>query len=40
MELVADCEQESFWLPFDKYLEDSRININVRQVLNEGQIKL
>lgn len=40
MELIADCRDESFWKPFEKYLEDSRININVRQVLNHGQNKL
>uniref|UniRef100_A0A1A9VBX9 Fe2OG dioxygenase domain-containing protein n=1 Tax=Glossina austeni TaxID=7395 RepID=A0A1A9VBX9_GLOAU len=28
---------EAFWLPYKNYLQDSRININVRQVLNEGE---
>lgn len=40
MELICELGKESFWLPFNKYLEDSRININVRQVLNQGQNKL
>lgn len=40
MELISELRHESFWLPFDKYLKDSRININVRQVLNQGQNKL
>uniref|UniRef100_A0A1A9W347 Fe2OG dioxygenase domain-containing protein n=1 Tax=Glossina brevipalpis TaxID=37001 RepID=A0A1A9W347_9MUSC len=28
---------EAFWLPYSNYLQDSRLNINVRQVLNEDQ---
>lgn len=34
---VAD---EVFWMPFKSYLNDSRININVRQVLLAGQTSL
>lgn len=38
--LENDCDDENFWTPFREYLKDSRININVRQVLNKGQEKL
>ncbi|XP_037937015.1 nucleic acid dioxygenase ALKBH1 [Teleopsis dalmanni] len=31
---------ETFWMPYRNYLNDSRININVRQVLNEGSMGL
>lgn len=31
---------EIFWLPFKNYLHDSRINMNVRQVLKYGQEQL
>ncbi|XP_017082012.1 nucleic acid dioxygenase ALKBH1 [Drosophila eugracilis] len=33
------CEP-TFWEPFSNYVDDSRININVRQVLNLGDFKL
>lgn len=36
-QLVNDCRSDEFWEPFDQYLQTSRININVRQVLNSGQ---
>ncbi|XP_014085376.1 nucleic acid dioxygenase ALKBH1 [Bactrocera oleae] len=31
---------EVFWLPFKNYLNYARININVRQVLNDGETRL
>lgn len=31
---------EIFWKPFNNYVTDSRININIRQVLKLGQNKL
>lgn len=37
---VEDCDDEDVWKPFKQYLEDSRININVRQVLNKDQLEL
>jgi len=36
-ETIKDCKDVQFWKPFDKYLNNSRININVRQVLKRGQ---
>ncbi|KAL5275524.1 ALKBH1 family protein [Megaselia abdita] len=38
--IVNDCDDENFWTPFRHYLKDSRININIRQVLNKGQLEL
>lgn len=38
--LVNKMYQSSFVEPFEEYLENSRININVRQVLREGQQRL
>lgn len=37
---VENCLSENFWLPFESYLKTSRININVRQVLNRGEKRL
>lgn len=37
MEKSADNEN---WNRFNKYIEESRINMNVRQVLNESQISI
>lgn len=34
------CYNTTLWQPFELYLRSSRININVRQVLKEGQLKL
>lgn len=35
--LYQQVSNEVFWSPFKNYLHDSRININVRQVLNNQQ---
>ncbi|XP_067011569.2 nucleic acid dioxygenase ALKBH1 [Anabrus simplex] len=35
--IVDGCVKEEFWKPFRKYLSDSRINMNVRQVLYPDQ---
>ncbi|KAH8398900.1 hypothetical protein KR222_001151 [Zaprionus bogoriensis] len=42
MNLYDKTDDESFWAPFSNYIKNSRININVRQVLPAGlsQIKL
>lgn len=32
------CHDEMLWKPFKQYLTFSRININVRQVVKEGQL--
>ncbi|XP_055377089.1 nucleic acid dioxygenase ALKBH1 isoform X2 [Condylostylus longicornis] len=40
MNLWNQCSDEEFWSSFNLYLKDSRININVRQVLKEGQSSL
>lgn len=37
---ITACDNENSWKPFKEYLRDSRININVRQVLNKGQLQL
>lgn len=34
---LKKCRNEFEWKPFSSYCEDTRININVRQVLNKGQ---
>lgn len=34
--LYQQIQNEDFWQPFQSYLNESRININVRQVLNKG----
>lgn len=39
-EVIANCTQDWHWKLFNDYLNNSRININVRQVLYERQIKL
>lgn len=33
-------DDDAFWRPFDEYVKECRININVRQVLCRGQISL
>ncbi|XP_053951066.1 nucleic acid dioxygenase ALKBH1 [Anastrepha ludens] len=38
--LYKQVVDESFWLPFKKYLNFARININVRQVLNKDETNL
>lgn len=38
--LLENVKDNHFWQPFEEYLETSRININVRQVLKEGQTSL
>ncbi|XP_016996053.2 nucleic acid dioxygenase ALKBH1 isoform X2 [Drosophila takahashii] len=40
MGLFQNVGDASFWEPFSNYIDDSRININVRQVLNIGDLKL
>ncbi|KAJ8942088.1 hypothetical protein NQ314_010161 [Rhamnusium bicolor] len=39
-EVVNICKDDESWKPFGDYLTYSRININVRQVLNRGQKRL
>lgn len=39
-ELWISCRDEAFWRPFDTYLRDCRINLNVRQVLNKEQTRI
>lgn len=39
-DLFHDVGNPQFWEPFSRYMDDSRININVRQVLNPGDVKL
>lgn len=39
-ELLDDCRDDSFWKPFQSYLDTTRININIRQVLKDGQTSL
>ncbi|GAB0092209.1 AlkB [Sergentomyia squamirostris] len=34
------CIDESFWTPFNQYISDCRINLNIRQVLSEGLTNL
>ncbi|XP_052849496.1 nucleic acid dioxygenase ALKBH1 isoform X2 [Drosophila gunungcola] len=40
MDLFKKVGDSNFWQPFSNYIDDSRININVRQVLNPGDVKL
>ncbi|KAH8235769.1 hypothetical protein KR032_007008 [Drosophila birchii] len=40
MNLFENVGNLSFWQPFSDYVADSRININVRQVLKPGQLLL
>ncbi|KAH8376312.1 nucleic acid dioxygenase ALKBH1 [Drosophila serrata] len=40
MDLFEHVGNLSFWQPFSDYIVDSRININVRQVLKPGQLLL
>lgn len=39
-EVVSECLQDNYWKPFNNYLCNSRININVRQVLCNDQSAL
>lgn len=39
-EVIANSIQDWYWRPYSDYISNSRININVRQVLYESQIKL
>lgn len=36
IQLWNDCSSGTFWKPYAEYIDDCRININVRQVLNKG----
>lgn len=38
--IVNICRDDNFWSPYGSYLSHSRININVRQVLNKGETQL
>ncbi|XP_046982247.1 nucleic acid dioxygenase ALKBH1 [Schistocerca americana] len=38
--LELDRDSEDLWIPFEKYVMSSRINVNVRQVLRQGQKSL
>lgn len=40
MDLFEEVGNSNFWQPFSDYIADSRININVRQVLKPGQLLL
>lgn len=40
VELWNAVKDRSFWEPFDEYVENCRINANVRQVLGEGETSL
>jgi alkylated DNA repair protein alkB family protein 1 len=35
-EIIHSCVENNFWEPFGNYLKSSRINMNVRQVLEPG----
>lgn len=39
-DLWSSCCKSAFWKPFNEYLKDCRINLNVRQVLNKDQVSL
>jgi alkylated DNA repair protein alkB family protein 1 len=39
-EIINSCVENYFWLPFEKYLGTSRINMNVRQVLQPAMKSL
>ncbi|KAL1502383.1 hypothetical protein ABEB36_007530 [Hypothenemus hampei] len=39
-DVVKVCKDNSAWKPFGDYLKHSRINVNVRQVLFDGEIQL
>lgn len=39
-DVVNICRDEKMWMPFEEYLSQSRININIRQVLKRGQKRL
>lgn len=36
-DIVRQCIEESYWKPYQDYIKSSRINVNVRQVLKNGQ---
>lgn len=38
--VISHCANNNFWKPYEDYIETSRININVRQVLKNGQTSL
>lgn len=38
--IYDECKDELFWKPFNNYIQKSRINVNIRQVLQKGQNKL
>ncbi|XP_034489948.1 nucleic acid dioxygenase ALKBH1 isoform X2 [Drosophila innubila] len=38
--LYEQVKDEMFWIPFNRYINDSRININVRQVLPAGLLQI
>ncbi|KAF5302789.1 hypothetical protein FQA39_LY01969 [Lamprigera yunnana] len=35
-DILQICKDEQNWMPFENYVNNSRINVNVRQVLREG----
>lgn len=39
-EVISKCVEEIAWKPYQDYIRNSRININVRQVLKNGQSAL
>lgn len=38
--LWEQCALDSFWKPYAEYIDDCRININIRQVLHHGETVL
>lgn len=39
-DVVSSCVEESFWQPYQRYIKTARINVNIRQVLKNGQYVL
>lgn len=40
LDLMERCKNNKIWKQFESYIEESRINMNVRQVLNEKQVSI
>lgn len=38
--VLENCKNSNFWNSFNDYIDDVRINVNVRQVLPEGKYSL
>lgn len=39
-DIWTNCTEENWWRPYADYVDDCRININVRQVLSCGDVSL